>query len=1132
MLFFRLIDFKLLLVVLLFACLTNTMANPVGSPWYQKTFVSKVWDNKSGLPQNTVFDLQKDHQGFLWVATEEGMARFDGNTFEVYNDFNIAALASSSFYAISPSRKGGIWAAIDNAIVRFHQNKFLVVDLKKHVKNSRISCITEDAQGRLWVGTQSGELFYLLNNSVFLVKAWAFSGKKSIQALVTSPNGLYIGTDGGLYQLDKELKKVTQVPGYETKYIRTLAVAQDHSLWIGTKEHGVFHHTQGQDVNYTVKDGLAENFITALSIAPDGTLWAGTLTSGLHKLEKSRFSPVQLKGVPEDGVRAILFSSPNIMWLGTAASGLVQLKPAEVQMLSPTFKESNKVILPIYQHPNGDVWMGTNGTGVTRISKGKSFSYSKLQGLATDLALSIAGTKGAVFIGTPSGLNRFNLNTGKIDRTYTQQDGLRSDIIQAIYADSKEKLWIATRSGGIHLLLPTGEIQKAQLPKAFANIDFVSIFEDRQQNMWFGSRGAGMVRISAQGELTNFTITQGLPAGIIDCFYQDPEGDLWLGTDKGLVCFTGNRFILFNKTNGLHFNGIYRILDDGKGSLWLSGTFGLQRIALQELQKAKESKTKNTQIIAQLFDTSDGMYNAETNGGIFPAGYKLQDGTLWFPTVEGVAIVDPASLKMQKEPVNTLVKAFRVGNKELDFLQGIVLPAGVNTIQIDYTSIQFNKPASVNFYYRLKELSDTWEFADKRRTAYFTSLEPGTYTFEVKAEMNGVWSKPAQLTFEIDPFFYQTNWFTALIVLTLFLAGFFVKKFLTKDQQEKALKQLVAERTKELNTSNARFKLVNKITFLVIWEYDLAQEELYWGESFESILGHRSADKKENMRIWYDNLHPEDATRVMSSFDKAIKSDTLTWQEEYRFRKGDGQYASIINKAYILRDDQGNATRMLGSIQDVTKAKEEEQRLKLLESVITNATDAVIITDAQVDAFGPKILYVNKAFTKMTGYPKEEAIGQSPRFLQGPNSDREELDRMKAALLLGEPCEIDVVNYRKNGEEFIVNMNVSPVTDQKGNLTHFISIERDFTERREYLKAIEDQNSKLREIAWIQSHVVRAPLARILGLIYLLEDGPHSKEDLQTIYGYIKSSGLELDTIIRDIVKRTEEVEKEVEVMF
>ncbi len=197
--------------------------------------------------------------------------------------------------------------------------------------------------------------------------------------------------------------------------------------------------------------------------------------------------------------------------------------------------------------------------------------------------------------------------------------------------------------------------------------------------------------------------------------------------------------------------------------------------------------------------------------------------------------------------------------------------------------------------------------------------------------------------------------------------------------------------------------------------------------------------------------------------------------------------------------------------------------MRLLESVITNTSDSILITEAEpIDSPGPKIIYVNEAFEKMTGYSRDEVIGKSPRILQGLKTDRSVLDKLRGHLEKWEPVEVEVINYKKSGEEFWINMAIAPVADSKGWFTHWISIERDVTDRRNQLIELEIKNEKLSEIAWIQSHIVRAPLARLLGLINLLKSDSNIK--LEEVVDHIQKSSQELDGILRQIVSKTEEV--------
>ncbi|WP_276373665.1 PAS domain S-box protein [Chryseolinea sp. H1M3-3] len=329
------------------------------------------------------------------------------------------------------------------------------------------------------------------------------------------------------------------------------------------------------------------------------------------------------------------------------------------------------------------------------------------------------------------------------------------------------------------------------------------------------------------------------------------------------------------------------------------------------------------------------------------------------------------------------------------------------------------------------------------------------------------------------------------------------------------------ESENKIRESVERYNIVSKATNDVIWDYDLSTGNLNWNENIRSVLGYDTA--QTTIAWWTDKLHPEESKRIIDKLDASINNCNAYWTDEYRFRCADGTYKYFFDRGFLIKDDNGRGIRMIGSMHDITRQKEEEHRLKLLESVITNASDAVMITEATpIDNPGPRIVYVNNAFTKMTGYSKNEVIGKSPRFLQGPLTSREGLNRIRKTLTTGEPCDLELINYKKSGEKFWLNMAIAPVADNTGKFTHFISIQRDVTERMNYIQAIEDQNERLKEIAWTQSHVVRAPLARIMGLIEILPKYESYEQIPKEVLHYILSSAHELDHIIRDIVLKTE----------
>lgn len=260
--------------------------------------------------------------------------------------------------------------------------------------------------------------------------------------------------------------------------------------------------------------------------------------------------------------------------------------------------------------------------------------------------------------------------------------------------------------------------------------------------------------------------------------------------------------------------------------------------------------------------------------------------------------------------------------------------------------------------------------------------------------------------------------------------------------------------------------------------------------------------------------------RLLTFYERAFSGESFTAIEW----SGDPFNACLeVSFSPIRKYD--NIIGVACSSRDVTILKKEEHRLKLLESVVTNAIDAVLITEAcPLDEAGQKIVYVNDALLKMTGYSREEILGKTPRLLQGPKSDRLQLTHAIKCLAQSEPCEIEIVNYKKNGDEFWMHIAIVPIADSDGQASHFISIGRDVTERWKNIEAIKEQNEKLKNIAWVQSHEVRGPLARVKGLVNLWSYRSHSKEDLELLE-YLKFSTDEMDDVIRKITNQAEGID-------
>ncbi|MFA6275308.1 MAG: PAS domain S-box protein [Pedobacter sp.] len=310
-----------------------------------------------------------------------------------------------------------------------------------------------------------------------------------------------------------------------------------------------------------------------------------------------------------------------------------------------------------------------------------------------------------------------------------------------------------------------------------------------------------------------------------------------------------------------------------------------------------------------------------------------------------------------------------------------------------------------------------------------------------------------------------------------------------------------------------RFNIVSKATSDVIWDYDIPQGTILWNQAVNGILKYPSAERT-SFTWWVGNIHPQDRERVYEKFRRHISEGISRWTDEYRFLCGDGTYKNIFDRGFVMVDEAGKSYRMIGAMQDITNRKREEEWSKLLESVVVNTSDGVLITDASTPS--PIIIYVNQAMVEMSGYSREELIGKYPDILHGSNTSQVELLKLKSAIETRTSAKVELVNYTKDGKHYYVSVSLTPVFGEHGELIRWISIQRDVSDQHKYVEQIEQKNRKLQDISWLQSHVVRTPLARIISLVELLENTEANTNQLELL-AHMRTSADELDGIIKKI---------------
>jgi len=331
----------------------------------------------------------------------------------------------------------------------------------------------------------------------------------------------------------------------------------------------------------------------------------------------------------------------------------------------------------------------------------------------------------------------------------------------------------------------------------------------------------------------------------------------------------------------------------------------------------------------------------------------------------------------------------------------------------------------------------------------------------------------------------------------------------------------------DLKQAIDRYDIVAKATSDTIWDWKIQEDNFVWNKGIQGVFGYKKEDVGNTSKWWFDRIHPEDSLRVSVKLYNFLEKKVEKWQDEYRFKCADGSYKFVFDRGFLIKDNEGKPIRMITSMQDVTKQKEENQRLELMETVITQAKDAVIITENDTSESPiPKIIFANQAFSKMSGYKASEVIGKSPLIFRGENSDEKEFEKLINSVKNEQPTNIETISYKKDGQEYWVSFSMIPIFDKDGKLSHWISIQRDITdqknqekEKEQLIRELTQNNKDLKQFSYITSHNLRAPLSNLTGLLNLIEDIPVENSDLKLILnGFTKSTHL-LNETINDLVK-------------
>jgi ligand-binding sensor domain-containing protein len=712
----------------------------------------QAWGMENGLPQNTVQALAQTRDGFVWLGTEVGMVRFDGNGFQVFDRNSSPALPGNDVRCLLAAKDGALWIGTGDGLARWKDGAVVAYTTQQGLPGNRILFLGQDDAGSLWPWTdqglakQSGDRFIAAENR----DAWPNAatpflretpGRAGFEA--TLPNGILVTGDRKSLWLAKGHGKLAvahltvrkELPGTR---IQAILPDREGSLWIGTNA-GLARWADGKVQVLAVTDPLAKASILALMEDREGNIWVGTEADGLHILRDQRFRTLDARdGLSSDATTTVVEDNAGTLWVGTSADGLNAIGKA------------------------------SGGTGAGAVK-----TYSVRNGLISDVILSLAAApNGDLWAGTPDGLNR--IRAGAIT-SFTSADGLPDDFIRSLLVDADGSLWIGTRRGLTHWLnagAPVSNAKKETLTHANGlGSDLVgAMARDAHGDLWIATF-AGLSRLHG-GKIENYTTANGLSSNVVTALLPRLNGTLLIGTqDHGWNLWDGQRITAAGEgSNGQRQAAVHAILDDEAGHLWFATGNGIARGDCPETLAPGIGVEPGGCSRWMEFGSADGLRSRETATNSHPSAWRARDGLLWFATPKGLVEVDPAHFPVNAVPPGVALERFAIDDipQALHAADSVMqIPAGHVHFEFDYAGLTFVAPQKVRYRYMLENFDPSWTEAGARRTAYYTNIPAGHYTFRVQASNNdGVWNtEGAALEFKLRPHFYQTLWFYALLVL-------------------------------------------------------------------------------------------------------------------------------------------------------------------------------------------------------------------------------------------------------------------------------------------------------------------------------------------------------------------------------
>lgn len=794
---------KLVFLYLIFFCTSvhsvSNIAHDESLPL--SDYFTQTWSTHDGLPHNGINTISQTSDGYLWIGTWEGLARFNGRDFKIYSRGSEAGLPDSSIKSLTayPSGKLLVTGARGGLSELHHQQWF-----PKPSASTMVNHAIYDNENNLWLALEGKGL--VLRNPKLLQDTVIINDIRAYKIVQDIDNTIWVATNKGLFSVKSKtlVQHFSVTNGLPNVPTQDLLITKDNQLIVGTQQgayklvNGFFHPLHFK---------LSQERISSLLQDSTGNIWLGTDNHGIFRLITKHNKVEQLddkNGLPNNNITSLYQDIEQSIWVGTN-SGLFRLREAPFITLTTQQGLLGNYIRSVLSHSDGSLWVGSS-KGLNKIQNGK-VSTINLADFNTQLSvLSLAETPDKkVLVGTYNqGLYIVENNT--LQKVMTIENGLPSNEIRTILIDSTKNLWLGTSSGLVKVS-PNKEIELFNIQSGIPANFIMALAEDGSGKVWVGT-GNGIASYN-NGKIQTYRLNENFDAEYAFGFHIE-QNSLWMATDRGLVHInlTTNKMKAVTKENGLPVDKIFQIVIDNNQTFWLTSNRGVISLSKEQINNLFEGKS-NT-IAFRLFAEGVGLLSSQANGGSTPAATLHKDGSVWIATANGLSHVNQERLqRMAETKIPVVIEQLNADGTFYSLSSDIKLPQGSSRITIHYAGLGYLMAKHIEYQTQLVGFDQNWQNKNNQTFTEFTNLAPGNYIFNMRAKYpNGPWQETiASISFTIEPFYWQTTFFKLFILFSacLFLYTLYRYRMMTIERNQIKLQNLVAQQTIELQKQAESF---------------------------------------------------------------------------------------------------------------------------------------------------------------------------------------------------------------------------------------------------------------------------------------------------------------------------------------